>query len=332
MNKRLRFIQRKITRILALLFLLPMLLACDSFIYDDTTECYSGFHIRFKYDYNMKFADAFPKEVDRVNLFVFDEQGRFITFKTESGDALKDKNYSMTLDVQPGTYHLVAWPGLDDTSYSFTKSLESIETISDLQVMLNQAENKTSNQDLRSLWHGEIKDAKVGNQYEDITISLVKDTRRIRLVLQQMDGVPITENDFRFEITDDNSLMNYDNSVIPNGTTTYLPYVSGHGTIGDIDIISHVYTELHVGRLMANSGARLRVISNSENKVIVDIPLIDYLLLTELEGHKDSMTTQEYLDRQDEYSLVFFLGKDLSWLKIQIIVNGWTVRFNNQGL
>ena len=332
MNKRLYIIRRKTTRILAILFLLPVLSACDSFIYDDTSECYSGFRIHFKYDYNMKFADAFPKEVDKVNLFVFDEQGRFVTFNTESGDALKDPNYTMTLDIAPGTYHLVAWPGLDGTSYSFTENIESIQTISDLKIKLNQPENRISNQDLRPLWYGEITEAKIGNQYEDVTISLHKFTKRIRLVMQQMDGVPITENDFRFEITDDNSLVNYDNSIIPNSTTTYQPYVSGHGTIGDIDTISHVFAEFHVGRLMKDSGARLRVISNSTDQVIVDIPLIEYLLLTELEGHKESMSTQEYLDRQDEYSLVFFLGKDLSWLKIQIIVNGWTIRFNNQGL
>ena len=38
-------------------------------------------------------------------------------------------------------------------------------------------------------------------------------------------------------------------------------------------------------------------------------PLVKYLLLTEAEGHE--MTNQEYLDRQDEYNMTFFLDESM---------------------
>lgn len=319
------FIQHKIYRILALL-VVTILSACS--IYDDVSECYSGFHIRFKYDYNMKFADAFQNEVNHITLYVFDDKGTFVTSKTETGSVLKDKNYAMELDIPSGKYHLITWAGLSGQSFKLTQPTKSGFTLTDFKVLLNNV-NRTSNTSLQSLWHGEIEDITVGTKYEDITISLTKDTKRIRVVLQQINGLQMTDNDFRFEVTDDNSLMDYDNSIIPNGIITYSPYSKGYNTVGDATTTTVVYAESHTGRLMTESKARLKVFRQSDNSEIIDIPLIDYLLLTELEGHKESMTPQEYFDRQDEYSLIFFLDDNLSWLKTQIIVNGWTVRFND---
>ena len=38
---------------------------------------------------------------------------------------------------------------------------------------------------------------------------------------------------------------------------------------------------------------------------MLNVNLNDYLLLTKMEGHR--ISPQEYLDRQDEYSIIFFL-------------------------
>ena len=44
------------------------------------------------------------------------------------------------------------------------------------------------------------------------------------------------------------------------------------------------------------------------------------------EGHE--MTNQEYLDRQDEYNMTFFLDESMKWINTSIIINDWVVRFN----
>lgn len=328
MNSWFYFIGRKVSHAL-LILILATLSACS--IYDDTSECYSGFRVRYMYDYNMKFADAFTNEVNQITLFVFDDKGNFITSKTESGTELKKKNYFMELDIPPATYHLITWAGLTGQSFRLTEPARDKPSLAQFKVTLND-KSKTSDSSLQPLWHGEIEKVVVGTKYEEVTIPLVKDTKRIRVVLQQINGLPVTDSDFRFEITDDNSLMNYDNSIIPNGNITYAPYATGHSTVGDIQPATAVFAELHTGRLMTDSKARLKIFRNSDNSEIIDIPLIDYLLLTEMEGHKRILTEQEYLDRQDEYSLVFFLDDNLAWMKVQIIVNGWTVRFNNGSL
>jgi len=58
--------------------------------------------------------------------------------------------------------------------------------------------------------------------------------------------------------------------------------------------------------------------------------LVKYLLLTEAEGH--DMTQQEYLDRQDEYNMTFFLDENMKWINTSIIINDWVVRFNEMDM
>ena len=69
----------------------------------------------------------------------------------------------------------------------------------------------------------------------------------------------------------------------------------------------------------------IRRASDGEN--IIDIPLIDYLLLLKSDAYSE-MGEQEFLDRESEWSLIFFLDDRGEWLKTQIVVNGWVVRLN----
>jgi hypothetical protein len=61
------------------------------------------------------------------------------------------------------------------------------------------------------------------------------------------------------------------------------------------------------------------VTEKATSKKVFSINLIDYLALTEMEGHK-KWSEQEYLDRQNEYQIVFFFSE--LWLAVQINING----------
>ena len=45
----------------------------DGFIFEGEGDCGTYYRIRFRYDYNIKFADAFAAEVNSIALYVFDE-------------------------------------------------------------------------------------------------------------------------------------------------------------------------------------------------------------------------------------------------------------------
>ena len=53
---------------------------------EDLPEC--RLYVKFKYDYNMLFTDAFHTQVDKVELYVFDKEGKFLFMQSEEGDVL----------------------------------------------------------------------------------------------------------------------------------------------------------------------------------------------------------------------------------------------------
>jgi hypothetical protein len=80
--------------------------------------------------------------------------------------------------------------------------------------------------------------------------------------------------------------------------------------------------------MIAGSSPILTIWNVEEQKRVLSIPIADYALLVKGHYNKD-MADQEYLDRQDEYNMTFFLDEDGNWLSSSIIVNSWRVVFNN---
>lgn len=305
-----------------------VLSSCSSLIDEDLSDCLYGTGIRFEYliyDDNGGAADAFSTSVDLVSLYIFDDEGKHIATRTESGEALRNPQWRMALDLEPGSYQLIAWAGLDGESFTGPQACTVKE---DTHVELNH-EEMVSKSELHPLWHG-AADIVVEKDYTEHTVSLIKDTRRIRIILQQINGNPVDDKHFDFAITDDNSRLGHDNLPIPNGTLTYRPYSTGQQGVGGqpdgTGATTVAFAEFSTSRLVEGNPTRLRIHRTTDDEPVIDIPLLDYLLLRRAEGSK--LTDQQFFDRNDAYTLVFFLDKNLLWLKTQIIINGWVIRLN----
>lgn len=321
--------------------------SCDSILGEEDVDCSMEYRVKFKYDYNMKYADAFSREVETVALYAFDDNGKLVYQKTEGGDILAEDGYTMKVDLEPGDYHLITWAGLsNEASFSVPLVTEG-ESMEGLQCkmdrMYSRAEDGTAivNTKLSSLWHGEVTKQSFSSRAANtqvVTVPLVKNTNTIRIILQQMDGVTVDVNNFEFSITDDNGLMNYDNKLLEDETLTYYPYYRAQGSTEmgraaraegetEDDNISVAIAQITVGRLVVENNPRLTITNKETNEPVLSIPLVKYLLLTEAEGHE--MTNQEYLDRQDEYNMTFFLDENMKWINTRIVINDWIVRFND---
>lgn len=309
--------------------------SCDSVIYDDLNPCPRGVRLRFVYDYNMEFANSFHKKVDCLTLYVYDAQGNYLKTVTETSDVLADEDWRMTLDLEDGDYRLVAYGGLACEEHSFSVvdiPSRQASVYTDLQVGMDEGKLGTR---LHDLFYG-MKDVRVeGNDYVEETVYMMKDTNNIRIVLQQLNGDPVEEKDFSFFITDDNTLFAHDNSLMPNGTVTYTPWATGQAstgtTEGDGGIEKEVVTafaELSTSRLMVHNSPRLIIKRNDLGTDIVNIPLNNYLLLLKSMQYAD-MGSQEFLDRESDWSLVFFLDTKHAWIDTHIIINDWIVRFSD---
>ena len=69
--------------------------SCDSILDEDDVDCSVEYRVKFKYDYNMKYADAFSREVSSVALYAFDDNGKLVYQKTEAGECLHSKNFNV---------------------------------------------------------------------------------------------------------------------------------------------------------------------------------------------------------------------------------------------
>ena len=298
-------------------------------------------YVRFKYDMNMKFADAFQNAVNSVTLYAFDKNGVLAFQKTEEGDLLKQDGYRMRLDgishSDKAEYDFITWAGEPDNE-SFIIPLLTVgkSTKDDLYCQLKRAEGGIVNDDLEALFHGQANDLNFGraatSKMDDVVVPLVKNTNNIRIVLQHLSGKPVDVENFNFTVTDENGLMKYDNSLMEDEVLTYQAWRTDDGKAGLGDQVENVegvteinvaIAELTVARLMTTERPIL-TITNAEDKKVLSIPLVDYALLVKGYYNRD-MSDQEYLDRQDEYALTFFLDEADEWIASTIIINSWKV-------
>lgn len=317
---------------------------CDNQIYDDLEPCRTNHHLKFRYDYNMKYADAFPAEVGSVHVWAFDKDGNLAWQHSESGEALASDGYRVDVQLPVGSYDIVTWCGLSDDQ-PFVVDTENPAVMTDLGVTLSLSDltkaegtGKVSSVPFSGLYHDirkgvEITQDPTVESDNEIALSLTKDTNYFKILLQNLDGAVMGKDDFSFTITGGNTRLEHDNAPGQGDTFDYKPWsvTSSEAALegsnpseGIITTVSGVLAELHTSRLMEDGGNRLVVTRNSDGKDIIDIPLVDYLLL--VKGNYRKMTDQEYLDRQDEYTMTFFIDKESNWQRaIGIYVNAWHV-------
>ena len=337
-------------RILGLKTGIMLLLAAGAFascnILDEEEEdC--AVYVSFKYDYNMKFADAFAHSVKSVTLYAFDKDGKLAFQKTEEGSILAQEDYAMRLDEisrnEMDDYDYITWAGLQDNpSFSVPLLKVGVSTKEELLCQLKRAEGGIVKEDLEALFHGRSEKNAVSRAAQtdgELEISLTKNTNNIRIVLQHLSGEPVNADQFHFSITDENGLMNYDNSLLQDERLTYLAWdkYDGYAGLGEsekkegITEINVAIAELTVARLMADERPILKITNKVTGEDVLTIPLIDYVKLVK-GNYNRNMSDQEYLDRQDEYNMTFFLDEGNHWMNAYIYINSWHVILQHNDL
>lgn len=330
------------------------LTSCDSTIYEDLEPCEVSHGLRFIWDHNMLFADAFAGNVSSVAVYGFDSHSdKLAWIRTEKGDRVSMNGNTLTLtDVPAGDYNVVAWCGLTNDGKrpeSFVPAEMQIgkstrqELYCRMEREIREDGSHHSSSDLYDLYHGTAYGVKIydgntttENRNHIYDVKLKKDTNRVRIILQQLSGNDLDVENFTFTIKESNGLLGHDNRLMEDEEVTYHPHSTLSGIAGvdtdpkDVDLGSRANTnvrvaiaDLTISRLMADRKSTLTIL-NDEGERVVRVPLTDYALLVK-DNYRRPMTDQEYLDRQDSYTLTFFLDKNGEWAAASIIINQWAV-------
>ena len=354
-----------------------MLSSCNDLMHDDLPPCDMGVDLQFKYDYNVQRADMFNDHVGGVSVFVYDQQGKFITrqdaYNSATSQPLKDHNYTMRLNLEPGKYRFA--------TFGFQKKYEETRThngakfqiaipqvgcdIKDLNVRLdrtcpnrqnaqshdgndpedNPAVVENQSLPLDTLWQGlsdhlvEVKDLQVTKH----TISLVRDTKQLTVRLHQLnEPTNINADDFSYQITDANGYINYDNSLLPDEELTYTPYktwttefTTPEGTVQE----RTAHAALMFSRLVLHpatendKNAILSIWNKKTDEEVVRINLADFLAQGRGAFEAMNYSAQEFLDREYDYKLDFFLkGDKWQYVKLGISILDWSKRIQRADL
>lgn len=341
----------------ALLSIFSMgLLSCEDFI-EEQGDCTTKYRIRFVYDMNLKWADAFASEVKSVNLYIFDEDGLFVKEYDAAGDELSKPDFCIEFDentIPPGNYTMVAWCGLVNNgvameSFTVPQPQPGVTTLEELTCTLNTQTTKAmefSDKQLKFMYHGminvDLPDVNDGNTY-DYTIYLTKDTNHIRIILQELSGDDMKAGDYDISIEAADGRLAYNNTLLPdNPPILYTPWaqLTDQMTISDNGIIKYnqgLIADLSTSRMMASHEDEFYLTITShetQEKIIARIPVIQYALLAKeyyVSAYGHNMTDQEFLDREDEYVLTFFLYQN-RWLGTEIMINSWRVVLHDYDL
>ncbi len=322
------------------IILLSLLFVATSCIDEDLSECPSGLSVGFTYNlYNqdMEHANAFENVESDMTLMVFDNEGTLVNKYVATSDDLKHNAYQIDVCCLPsGSYQLLAWGGIANGSFIADNLVEGSSKLDDVLVSLSTIQQGVSSKNLVPLFYGmgSLDNYKT-TKYTKVEIPLVKNTNTFRILLQDVSGAELNPNLFSFEIIDSNIALNYKNEVATNLKVSYTPFAQGNVSIDtkndgeNEEVKAVVFAELSTSKLFANhsKSARLRVINSESGVEVMNIPLIDMVLMMKNEKFSASISNQTYLDRIHNFYMTFYMHNG-SWVKSQIIVNDWVLRFN----
>ncbi|EGJ72094.1 protein of unknown function DUF1812 [Bacteroides coprosuis DSM 18011] len=304
----------------ALLCIVGASILLSSCIKEDFDDC--NYQLRLLYDYNMDYVDLFSKQASRVNLFVFDDEGVFIK-EIEKPVSNQLSAFYMDVDVPFNrSYNFLAWSGLYDEYYTLNQKMKAgVTHIDDVELSLTELNNEILSKELPPLWFGRIQD-KVGSLGSGV-MPLTKNTNKIRIAMRILPTVEtdlkLVKEKFNFYIQSSNTSYNSTNQVLSEKPFKYAPYYAENDEKGFI-------VELNTLRLMANRENLLVITDPETDEVRFTMDLNEYLDdLRFLSNNKLSL--QEFMDREDEYAMIFFFGgKDDMFSSLSVEINGWLVR------
>ena len=138
--------------------LIPLALFGACSFGDSYGDC--GLYLHFTYEYNMAAADA-SREIDRIDLLVFDADGTYLFTETAGREELGRTDYTLPLHerLSPGTYMFLVWGGLSDDFRlsdvrSATADLQPGKTrLEDVRLTLTRVAQGVCDAELHPVWY-----------------------------------------------------------------------------------------------------------------------------------------------------------------------------------
>lgn len=211
---------------------------------DDCPPAISKVALQFDYTYNVKQADAFAAEVKNINVYAFDENGKFFDSYIESREKFETGHTMEITGLKDGKYTFVCLARDrqvmsraedDEMEFSFASLTPGVSTIDDLTERMGKdnGEEIKNDKEFAALYTAKTQvdfqrlDQK-GNEGTVVTstLSLMKCTKTYRIVLlpYENDQADFKPENFDVRIEGSAAWLDHKGEKVKNEGITYLPY------------------------------------------------------------------------------------------------------------
>lgn len=211
---------------------------------DDCPPAISKVALQFDYTYNVKQADAFAAEVKNINVYAFDENGKFFDSYIESREKFETGHTMEITGLKDGKYTFVCLARNrqvmsraedDEMEFSFASLTPGVSTIDDLTERMGKdnGEEIKNDKEFAALYTAKTQvDFQRLNQNGNegtvvtSTLSLMKCTKTYRIVLlpYENDQADFKPENFDVRIEGSAAWLDHNGEKVKNEGITYLPY------------------------------------------------------------------------------------------------------------
>ena len=211
---------------------------------DDCPPAISKVALQFDYTYNVKHADAFAAEVKNINVYAFDENGKFFDSYIESREKFETGHTMEITGLKDGKYTFVCLARDrqvmsraedDEMEFSFASLTPGVSTIDDLTVRMGKdnGEKIKNDKEFAALYTAKTQVDfqrlnQKGNEGTVVTstLSLMKCTKTYRIVLlpYENDQADFKPENFDVRIEGSAAWLDHKGEKMKNERITYLPY------------------------------------------------------------------------------------------------------------
>lgn len=211
---------------------------------DDCPPAISKVALQFDYTYNVKQADAFAAEVKNINVYAFDENGKFFDSYIESREKFETGHTMEITGLKDGKYTFVCLARDrqvmsraedDEMEFSFASLTPGVSSIDDLTERMGKdnGEGIKNDKEFAALYTAKTQvDFQRLNQNGNegtvvtSTLSLMKCTKTYRIVLlpYENDQADFKPENFDVRIEGSAAWLDHKGEKMKNEKITYLPY------------------------------------------------------------------------------------------------------------
>lgn len=211
---------------------------------DDCPPAISKVALQFDYTYNVKQADAFAAEVKNINVYAFDENGKFFDSYIESREKFETGHTMEITGLKDGKYTFVCLARDrqvmsraedDEMEFSFASLTPGVSTIDDLTVRMGKdnGEEIKNDKEFAALYTAKTQVDfqrlnQKGNEGTVVTstLSSMKCTKTYRIVLlpYENDQADFKPENFDVRIEGSAAWLDHKGEKVKDEKITYLPY------------------------------------------------------------------------------------------------------------